>query len=62
MATHITMSATNAYLQLRQRRPYATVQLRSMHAALHAAEKTPRDPLEIEELWDQAHEQWNQAV
>jgi hypothetical protein len=39
----------------------ATVQLRSMHAALNAAEKTPRDPLEIEELWDEAHEQWNQA-
>lgn len=35
---------------------HATVQLRSMHAALHAAEKTPRDPLEIEELWDQANE------
>ena len=27
-----------------------------MHAALSAAEKTPRDPLEIEELWDEAHE------
>jgi hypothetical protein len=40
---------------------HATVQLRSMHAALSAAEKTPRDPLEIEELWDEAHEQWNQA-
>jgi len=40
---------------------HATVQLRAMHAALHAAEKTPRDPLEIEELWDEAHEQWNQA-
>ena len=34
----------------------ATVQLRSMHAALSAAEKTPRDPLEIEELWDEANE------
>lgn len=34
----------------------ATVQLRAMHAALSAAEKTPRDPLEIEELWDEAHE------
>lgn len=40
---------------------HATTQLRAMHAALHAAEKTPRDPLEIEELWDEAHEQWNQA-
>ncbi len=35
---------------------HATVQLRSMHAALSAAEKTPRDPLEIEELWDEANE------
>lgn len=35
---------------------HATVQLRSMHAALNAAEKTPRDPLEIEELWDEANE------
>ena len=35
---------------------HATVQLRAMHAALSAAEKTPRDPLEIEELWDEAHE------
>ncbi len=34
----------------------ATVQLRAMHAALSAAEKTPRDPLEIEELWDEANE------
>ena len=34
----------------------ATTQLRAMHAALHAAEKTPRDPLEIEELWDEANE------
>ncbi len=33
----------------------ATTQLRAMHAALHAAEKTPRDPLEIEELWDEAN-------
>ncbi len=35
---------------------HATVQLRSMHAALNAAEKAPRDPLEIEELWDEANE------
>lgn len=35
---------------------HATVQLRAMHVALHAAQKTPRDPLEIEELWDEAHE------
>ena len=35
---------------------HATTQLRSMHAALSAYEKTPRDPLEIEELWDEAHE------
>lgn len=35
---------------------HATTQLRAMHAALHAAEKTPRDPLEIEELWDEANE------
>lgn len=35
---------------------HATVQLRSMHAALSAAEKAPRDPLEIEELWDEANE------
>lgn len=34
----------------------ATTQLRAMHAALHAAEKAPRDPLEIEELWDEANE------
>ena len=34
----------------------ATVQLRAMHAALSAAEKTPRDPLEIEELWDEAND------
>ena len=27
---------------------HATVQLRAMHVALHAAQKTPRDPLEIE--------------
>jgi hypothetical protein len=40
---------------------HATVQLRAMHAALHAAAKMPRDPLEIEELWDEAHERWNQA-
>ncbi len=32
------------------------VQLRAMHVALSTAQKTPRDPLEIEELWDQAHE------
>lgn len=31
------------------------------HAALHTTEKKPRDQMEIEELWDQAHEQWNQA-
>ena len=35
---------------------HATTQLRAMHAALSAAEKTPRDPLEIEELWDEANE------
>ena len=35
---------------------HATVQLRSMHAALNAAEKAPRDPLELEELWDEANE------
>lgn len=35
---------------------HATTQLRAMHAALSADEKTPRDPLEIEELWDEAHE------
>lgn len=35
---------------------HATVQLRSMHAALNASEKAPRDPLEIEELWDEANE------
>lgn len=40
---------------------HATTQLRAMHAALNAAEKTPRDPLEIEELWDEAHELLNQG-
>lgn len=35
---------------------HATTQLRAMHAALSATEKTPRDPMEIEELWDEAHE------
>lgn len=35
---------------------HATTQLRAMHAALSAAEKTPRDPLEIEELWDEAND------
>lgn len=30
--------------------------------SLQAAEKTPRDPLEIEELWDQANEQCGSAV
>ena len=35
---------------------HATVQLRAMHVALSTAQKTPRDPLEIEELWDEANE------
>ena len=29
---------------------------RDVRGALSTAQKTPRDPLEIEELWDQAHE------
>ncbi len=39
---------------------HATTQLCAMHAALSAAEKTPRDPLEIEELWDEANERREQ--
>jgi hypothetical protein len=33
----------------------ANAQLRAMHAALHEAQREPRDPLEIEELWDAAN-------
>lgn len=36
--------------------PSVAPQLSGNPGGLSAAEKTPRDPLEIEELWDEAHE------